>query len=135
MAEILNVVGDVDGRTCLIMDDMIDTGGTIVQAVSALMERGAREVFVGATHALFSGQAAERLAASPATEVVVTNTIDVPPARQFEKLTVLSVANLLSRAIDYIHSNASVSQLFNPAEQHDPPKIVNTSSVAASSIA
>ena len=90
VAEILNVVGEVDGRTCLIMDDMIDTGGTIVQAATALVERGARQVFVGATHALLSGPAVERLSAAPIAELVVTNTIPVPEEKHFDCLTILS---------------------------------------------
>ena len=117
VAEILNVVGDVDGRTCLITDDMIDTGGTIAQAVHALMERGARAVHVAATHALLSGEAVARLSEAPLTELVVTNTIHIPESKRFDRMRILSVANLLSRAIKYIHSNASVSQLFEIRER------------------
>ena len=116
VSEVLNVVGDVDGRTCLITDDMIDTGGTIAQAVHALMDRGANEVYVAATHALLSGEAVSRLSAAPLAELVVTNTIHIPHAKRFDRMRVLSVANLLSRAIKYIHSNASVSQLFELKE-------------------
>ncbi len=110
--EVLNVVGEVEGMTCLLADDMIDTGGTIANAVSALMERGAREVYVTATHALLSGTAVEKLSAAPLTELVVTNTIPIAPEKHFDRLKVLSVADLLARAITYIHSNESVSQLF-----------------------
>ena len=117
VAEVLNVVGDVDGRPCLITDDMIDTGGTIANAVQALMDRGASTVHVAATHALLSGEAVARLSAAPLTELVVTNTIHIPDAKRFDRLRVLSVANLLSRAIRYIHSNASVSQLFEIRER------------------
>ena len=124
VSEVLNVVGDVDGRTCLITDDMIDTGGTIAEAVNALMERGARRVYVGATHALLSREAVARLSATPLAELVVTNTIHVPEEKRFDRLTVLSVADLLSRAITYIHSNASVSKLFELTNQYGPPKVV-----------
>ncbi len=124
VSEVLNVVGDVAGRTCLITDDMIDTGGTIAEAVNALMERGARRVYVGATHALLSREAVAKLSATPLVELVVTNTIHVPEEKRFDRLTVLSVADLLSRAITYIHSNASVSKLFELTNQYGPPKVV-----------
>ncbi len=112
VSEVLHVVGDVEGRTCLITDDMIDTGGTIAQAITALKDRGAGRVYVAATHALLSADAVEKLEASPLEELVVTNTIHVPDAKRFDRLRILSVADLLARAITYIHSNASVSKLF-----------------------
>ncbi len=124
VSEVLNVVGDVDGHTCLITDDMIDTGGTIAEAVNALMERGAKRVYVGATHALLSRDAVAKLSATPLVELVVTNTIHIPEEKRFDRLTVLSVADLLSRAITYIHSNASVSKLFELTNQYGPPKVV-----------
>ncbi len=112
VAEVLNVVGEVEGKTCLVADDMIDTGGTMAQAVHALKDRGGRAVYIAATHALLSGAAVERLSDAPLEELVVTNTIQVPESKKFDRLTVLSVAPLLARAITYIHSNESVSQLF-----------------------
>ena len=123
VSEVLNVVGEVDGRTCLITDDMIDTGGTIAQAVQALKDRGARSVYVAATHALLSGEAVARLSAAPLEELVVTNTIHIPESKRFDRLKVLSVADLLARAITYIHSNASVSQLFEMRDKRNPPKV------------
>jgi ribose-phosphate pyrophosphokinase len=111
-SEVLTVVGDVDGRNCLITDDMVDTAGTMASAVHALRNRGAKAVYACATHALLSGKATERLSAAPLEELVVTNTIQIPEERRFEGLKVLSVAGLLARAIAYIHSNDSVSQLF-----------------------
>lgn len=117
VAQVVHVVGDVEGKSCLLTDDMIDTGGTIAQAAQALMDRGARDVYACATHALLSGTAVEKLAASPLKEVVVTNTIHIPEERRFSRLRILSVAGLLSRAIRYIHSNESVSQLFEMREQ------------------
>lgn len=111
-AEVVNVVGEVEGRTCLITDDMIDTAGTICSAVRALKERGAARVYAAATHALLSGPATERLCSTPVDEVVVTDTLDIPRERRFDRLTVLSVADLLARAIRYTHHNESVSRLF-----------------------
>jgi ribose-phosphate pyrophosphokinase len=113
VAEVLNIVGEVRDRRCIVVDDMIDTAGTMTSVVQALMERGASEIFVAATHPLLSGPAVDRLQGSPVTEVVVTNTLHVPEERRFEKLKVLSVATLLARAIRYTHSNESVSQLFD----------------------
>jgi ribose-phosphate pyrophosphokinase len=112
VAEVLNVVGEVDGKNCLLADDMVDTGGTLANAVVALKERGAKQVFACATHALLSGSATEKLSAAPLDEFVVTNTIHIPDERRFDRLTVLSVAGLLANAVEYIHSNESVSQLF-----------------------
>jgi ribose-phosphate pyrophosphokinase len=111
-SEVLNVVGDVDGMTCLLVDDMVDTAGTLANAVFALKERGAKKVYAAATHAVFSGEAVKRLSAAPLEEMVVTNTIAVPEEKRFKNLTVLSVADLLAKAIDHVHSNESVSQLF-----------------------
>jgi ribose-phosphate pyrophosphokinase len=112
VAEVLHVVGQVEGRTCLLADDMVDTGGTLANAIFALRDRGAKAVYACATHALLSGKAVERLAEAPLEEMVVTNTIHVPEERSFPQLKVLSVADLLAKAIDHIHSNESVSKLF-----------------------
>lgn len=114
-AEVLNVVGEVDGKTCLIVDDMVDTGGTLANAVIALKERGATQVFAGATHAILSGPAVERLAAAPLEEFIVTNTIHVPESRRFDGLKILSVAELFAKAIECVHENKSVSELFETA--------------------
>lgn len=113
VAEALNVVGDVAGKNCIIPDDMIDTGGTMAEAVHALKRLGARDIFICATHALLSGPAVERLASAPVTEVAVTDTINLAPERRFPQLTVLSVAGLLAKAIGYTHSDQSVSALFD----------------------
>lgn len=123
ISEIVNVVGDVEDRTCLITDDMIDTGGTIVQAAWALKERGARTVFVAGTHALLSGDAVSKLSAAPIEELVVTDTIAVPPHKQFPRMKVLSVAGLLASAIASIHSNESVSELFEYKERETTAKV------------
>jgi ribose-phosphate pyrophosphokinase len=116
-SEVLAVVGEVDGRNCLLADDMIDTAGTIASAVHALHERGAKAVYACATHALLSGNARQRLEDSPLKELVVTNTVQIPAERRFDRLVTLSVAELLARAIEYINSNESVSQLFEIEKQ------------------
>jgi ribose-phosphate pyrophosphokinase len=113
VAEVVNVVGEVEGKDCLIPDDMIDTAGTITEAAAALKRLGAGRIFAFATHALLSGPAVERLRASPIEEVTVTNTIRLPDERKWEKLKVLSVAGLMAKAIGYEHSNQSVSALFD----------------------
>lgn len=112
VAEVLHVIGDVEGRDCLIADDMIDTAGTMTEAITALRERGARDVYCCATHALLSGPATERLSRSSVCEVVVTDTLAIPEEKRFPRLTVLSVSELLANAIRYTHSNESVSSLF-----------------------
>jgi ribose-phosphate pyrophosphokinase len=112
VAEVLHVIGEVDGRDCLLADDLIDTGGTLTEAVRALKSHGARDVYCCATHALLSGPAVERLAASEVKEVVVTDTIAIPDSKRFPQLTVLPVGDLIARAIKHTHLNQSVSSLF-----------------------
>lgn len=107
------VVGEVEGRVCLLVDDMIDTAGTICQAAEALMERGAKSVIAAATHPVLSGPAVERLIASEFEEVIVTNTLPIPAERHFDRLTVLSIAPLISRAITEVFEDGSVTSLFN----------------------
>ncbi|MEI7655261.1 MAG: ribose-phosphate diphosphokinase [Actinomycetes bacterium] len=111
-AKVLEVVGDVRDRVCVIVDDMIDTGGTIVKAAEALFENGAADVIVTATHGVLSAPAAERLQNSRISEVVVTNTLPIPPECQFEKLKVLSIAPLVARAISEVFGEGSVTRLF-----------------------
>jgi ribose-phosphate pyrophosphokinase len=112
VSEVLHVIGEVEGKDCLIADDMVDTAGTMTEAIHALKARGARDIYCAATHALLSGPAVERLSQAPLKELVVTNTIPVPEEKRFPQLTVLSVADLIARAIRYTHSNESVSSLF-----------------------
>ncbi|MEJ2311933.1 MAG: ribose-phosphate pyrophosphokinase [Gemmatimonadales bacterium] len=114
LAEVVNVVGEVEGKRCLIADDMIDTAGTTVGAVQALRERGAKQIYVLATHALFSGPAIERLRSLPIEEIAVTDTIRVSDAAReaLGNLRILSVASLLAHAIESTHYNRSVSSLF-----------------------
>jgi ribose-phosphate pyrophosphokinase len=107
------VVGEVKGRMCVLVDDMIDTGGTIVKAAEALMAEGASGVVIAATHAILSDPAVDRLKNCNATEVVVTNTLPIPDERRFDKLTVLSIAPLVSRAIREVFEDGSVTSLFD----------------------
>ena len=111
-SEVVNVVGEVEGKDCLLTDDMIDTAGTVSEAARALKDLGAKDVYVCATHALLSGPAVKRLSEAPITEVTVTDTVWIPEEKRFPRLTVLSVGELLSKAIRYIHSEQSVSSLF-----------------------
>ena len=107
------VVGEVDGQTCVVIDDMIDTAGTITKAVDALYDAGAKEVIIAATHAVFSGPAADRLRNSRVSEVVVANTLPIPEESRFPNLTVLSIAPLLARAIKEVFEDGSVTSLFD----------------------
>ena len=113
VSEVVNVVGEVEGRDCILADDMIDTAGTVSEAARALKELGAGDVYVCATHALLSGPAKERLSGAPIKEVVVTDTIAIREESKFDTLTVLSVGELLSKAVRFIHSEQSVSSLFD----------------------
>ncbi|MGH3349389.1 MAG: ribose-phosphate diphosphokinase [Nocardioides sp.] len=107
------VVGEVEGRICVLTDDMIDTGGTIVKAAEALMNAGAGGVVIAATHAILSDPAVDRLKNSTATEVVITNTLPVPEEKQFDKLTTLSIAPMLARAIREVFEDGSVTSMFD----------------------
>jgi ribose-phosphate pyrophosphokinase len=113
VAEVMNVIGDVAGRTCIIQDDIIDTAGTITKAASALKENGAARVIAGAVHGVLSGPAIQRIEESPIDKLIVTNTIPLSPAgAACHKIVVLSVARLLGQAIKSIHEETSVSSLF-----------------------
>jgi len=112
IAEVVNVVGEVADRDCLIVDDLIDTAGTMTEAVHALKRLGARDVYCCASHALLSGPAVDRLSASPVKEVAVTNTMMAPADRKFDRLKVLSIGPLLAQAIRFTHDDQSVSSLF-----------------------
>jgi ribose-phosphate pyrophosphokinase len=107
------LVGEVEGRTCVLVDDMIDTAGTIVQAAKALQDNGAASVIVAATHAVLSGPAVERLKNSGINEVVVTDTLPLSEEQRFEQLTVLSIAPLIARAIREVFDDGSVTSLFD----------------------
>jgi ribose-phosphate pyrophosphokinase len=109
---VLEVVGDVAGRTCIVVDDMIDTGSTISKAAEALFAQGAAQVIVAATHGVLSGAAVDELKNSRISEVIVTSTLPIPPEKRFDKLTVLSIAPLVARAIQEVFSDGSVTSLF-----------------------
>jgi ribose-phosphate pyrophosphokinase len=109
------VVGDVEGRICVVVDDMIDTGGTVVKAADALLAAGAADVMVAATHGVLSDPAVDRLKNAPIREIVVTDTLPIPPERRFDNLTVLSIAPLIARAIREVFEDGSVTSLFGGA--------------------
>jgi ribose-phosphate pyrophosphokinase len=111
-AEILEVVGEVKGRACILVDDMIDTAGTITQAAELLRVRGAAEIYAAATHAVLSGPAIDRLKNSPIEKVVVTNTLPVPEDKRIDKIEVLTIAPIIARALKAIFEDASVSEIF-----------------------
>jgi ribose-phosphate pyrophosphokinase len=113
VAEVMNVIGDVNGRTCLIIDDLIDTAGTLVKVAQALVQKGASTVYACCTHPVLSGAAVENLVNSPIAEVVVTDTIPLTEAaKEVAKINVRSIAGLIGRAIQSIHDETSVSRLF-----------------------
>ena len=116
--EIMEIIGDVAGKVCIIIDDMIDTGGTICQGAEALIERGASAVHACCTHAILSGRAVERLDCSPLKSLVVTNTIPLPDSKRHPRIKVISVAPLLADAIRRIHEDDSVSELFRHYANH-----------------
>ena len=107
------VVGEVEGRCCILVDDMIDTGGTIAKATEALLADGARDVVIAATHGVLSGPAIERLSTCGAREVIVTNTLPIPDEKRFPQLTVLSIAPVIARAVREVFEDGSVTNLFD----------------------
>ena len=113
VAEVMNVIGEVEGRNVILFDDMIDTGGTLVNAAKALEEHGAKDIYVGCTHGVFSSDALQRIDDSPIKELVITNTVPLDGKQPAEKLKVLSVASLLGEAMRRIHNGESVSSLFS----------------------
>jgi ribose-phosphate pyrophosphokinase len=116
VAEVLNVVGDVEGRDCLIPDDMIDTAGTVTETATVLKKLNARDIYVCATHGLLSGQAVKRLSEAPIREVVITDSVAVPREKYFPTLTVLSVGGLLAKGVKNTHDEKSLSGLFEAEE-------------------
>jgi ribose-phosphate pyrophosphokinase len=117
VVEARDVVGEVAGRTCVLIDDMIDTAGTIVAAADQLIEKGATQVHAAATHGVFSGPAIDRLKNSAISQVAVTNTLPLPPEKQIDKIEVLSVAGIIADAIDAVFEDTSVSEIFGGANQ------------------
>jgi ribose-phosphate pyrophosphokinase len=115
--ELMNIIGEVEGKNAVIIDDEIDTAGSLLEAVTALVANGAREIYSLATHGVFSGPALERIMESPITEVVVTDTIPLPAIADGSRITVLSVAPLFGEAIRRIHRGESVGALFSSEVQ------------------
>jgi len=111
-ARAVHLVGDVRGKRALIVDDEMATGGTVIESAEFVMREGARDVSVAVVHPVLSGNAVDRLRAAPISEIVVTDTIPLPPAKQDPKITVLTVASLLAEAISRVHDGRSVSELF-----------------------
>ena len=122
-AKVFEVVGDVKGRVCVVVDDMIDTGGTIVKAAEALFEHGAADVIVAATHGILSEPAAERLQDSGIKEVLVTDSLPIAPERQFPKLTVLPIAPLIAKAIVEVFTDGSVTRMFEDEPESATPSM------------
>ena len=116
--EAKEVVGEVEGRVCVLIDDMIDTAGTIVAAAEQLTERGAKSVYCVATHGVFSGPAIDRLKNSEFEKVVITNTVPLPPEKQIDKIEVLSAAGIIADAIDAVFEDTSVSRIFDGKNQN-----------------
>lgn len=114
VAEITHVIGEVEGKNCIVIDDMIDTAGSVTEGAKSLVQKGAKSVYVTATHAIFSPPAYERIETSPIQEVVITNTLPVPAEQRGGKIRVLSVAPLFARAIQNVYNDESVSELFDP---------------------
>ncbi len=115
--EARDVVGEVDGRVCVLIDDMIDTAATLCAAAEQLIEHGAREVYAVATHGVLSGPAIDRIKNSVISKVVITNTLPLPPEKQIDKIEVLSVAGIIAAAIDAVFEDTSVSEIFGGANQ------------------
>lgn len=120
-SEVLEVIGDFKNRRVIIYDDMIQTGGTVIDAACALLDRGAAEVHCAVTHPVLSGDASKRLEASPLTSITVSDTIPVPENKRFDRLTVLTVSLLLADAIERIHQDQSVSACLRTSHYHQPP--------------
>src|SRR6185295_4742067 len=112
LAEAVEVVGDVKGRSCVLVDDMIDTAGTIVSAANLLHDRGAADVTIATTHGVLSGEAVDRLKNAPVREVVVTNSLPIPSEKRWDALTVLSIAPIIAEALDAVFEDTSVSEIF-----------------------
>jgi ribose-phosphate pyrophosphokinase len=116
-SETLAVVGEVEDKTCIVVDDMIDTGGTLTNGAESLLEAGAREVYAAATHAVLSDPAVDRIKNSPIRQVVVTNTLPVTPDKEIDKLMLLSIAPVIAQTVKAVFEEASVSELFQGENQ------------------
>lgn len=113
VSEVMNIIGDIEGKNCIIIDDIIDTAGTITNAAEALIEKGAKDVYITATHGVLSGPAIDRIEHSAVKKCVITDTIPLPEGAKIDKFAVVSVADIFAKAIKNIHNNESVSSLFD----------------------
>ena len=113
VSEVMNIIGDIEGKNCIIIDDIIDTAGTITNAAEALIEKGAKDVYITATHGVLSGPAIDRIEHSAVKKCVITDTIPLPEGAKTDKFAVVSVADIFAKAIKNIHNNESVSSLFD----------------------
>jgi ribose-phosphate pyrophosphokinase len=111
--EVMSLIGEIAGLNAIIIDDECDTGGTMVEAVNTVKAAGAKDVYVGFTHGVLSGKAVERLASAPIKEIVVTDTITLPPGKRLPNMSVLSVAPMLAEVIKRAHEGRSVGEIFN----------------------
>jgi ribose-phosphate pyrophosphokinase len=118
---VLNLIGTVEGMPVVIIDDEIDTAGSLVQAAEVCMENGAAEIYAACSHAVLSGPAIERLERAPIRELVISNTIPLPPEKAIEKITVLSIAAILGESIQRIHTGTSVSSAYRSADRTPMP--------------
>jgi ribose-phosphate pyrophosphokinase len=109
----MNVIGDVKGKNLLLFDDMIDTAGTMINSIYALKEMGAEKIYAAVTHGVLSGKAIKNLSDTPVEKIFITNTIELPPEKQVDKIKVISVAEVIAKAIDRVHKGKSVSILFD----------------------
>lgn len=109
---VMNIIGDINGKNCILVDDMIDTAGTITTGANALIDMGANSVYAACSHGVFSGPAIERIEKSAIKELITLNTISIPKEKQIDKMKILSTGNLFGRAIDYVHFGRSLSKLF-----------------------
>ncbi len=116
--EAIEIVGDVEGRSCVIIDDMIDTAATLCAGANQLKERGASDIYALATHGVLSGPAIDRIKNSSINRLVITNTLPLPPDKQIDKIEVLSVAKILAETIDAVFEDNSVSEIFDGANQN-----------------
>ena len=112
-SEIMNIIGDIDGKNCIILDDMIDTAGTITNAANAIKEMGAKEVYACATHAVLSGPAIERIRDSAIKEMVLLNTLPIPEEKKLDKMKFLSVAPIFAEVLTRVYTHGSISDLFD----------------------
>ncbi len=116
-AEVINVIGDIEGKTCVLLDDMIDTAGTITAGADALKKKGAKKVYMAATHGILSGDATKKLERCSADEIVLTDTVPIPKEKMIDKIKIISVAELMAQVIDRIHGHQSLGELFSWEER------------------